>query len=182
MKETSPNQEWINQIRQRNPIAVKRIYTECYLYCIKFVIKMGADKETAHELFSQAVEILYNKIITDPLLLTCTIKTFLCAVMRNLWLAQLKSNKKFTDLGEQYDNLPDLSNEDLEEKLYEEEQIKEMKIAITELSPRCEEILTKFYIHRKKLDELVQELDITKAALKVSKTRCLKKLQEKLAK
>ena len=183
MSALHPEQDWINQIKQGDSEAIKKLYIDCFPYCANFLYKMGADTETAKELFSEAVSIFYEKLVAGfTLNPNCAVKTYLCAIVKNKWLAKRKGNNRFEDLDEQYENLPDLSNEDLEEKNWKEEKKKEMKEAIANMSPRCREVLTKFYIHGLSLDEIAEQLGITKAALKVTKTRCMNQLKEKFKK
>ena len=75
------------------------------------VVANKGDNEEAKDIFQEALLIIYDKITNNDFNLTCSFKTFLYSVSRNLWHEQLRYKKKFLRKFKDYDTYVDVEAE-----------------------------------------------------------------------
>lgn len=116
--------------------------------------------------------------------LTCSLTTFLMAIAKNEYREVVRS--KEVSVPELFDG-----TEGLEPQLPEDaSELIEMKARIvdrclSEMAPRCMEILTLFYLQGKSLDDIMEirgEKNVSKGGLKTAKYKCINSLKEKIKK
>lgn len=137
----------------------------------------------AAEIYQEAYYKMYSNF-TDGRVIerTCTLKTYLFSIGRNLIFNELKRRNKLTALMETHalNALPDMD-------LIEEENDRTRKLsivseAVAALNDPCKTILTMFYWGRKKLDEILPALPKYSKidTLKNQKSKCLDRLEKLL--
>lgn len=123
----------------------------------------------------------------DGLPLTCSLMTYFMAIARRVYLewqrehpinkkdAEEENAKTIRKEGYDEDQLVDILYGDVENV-----QLDIIADVIAHMSPRCREILTKFYYEEKNLDEILLEMPSieTKQALKTRKYKCMENLRE----
>ena len=114
--------------------------------------------------------------------LTCLLSTFLMAIAKNEYRELIRNSKDLyvADYIEsiEYSSLPASDEDNLHE--YKNQVIDD---CIQQLSPRCLEILTLFYIEGRSLDEILltrAEKNTSKVGLKTAKYKCMNSLREKI--
>jgi len=143
-----------------------------------FVSKNSGSTEEAQDVFQDAIIVLYQKSLNTNFKLTCTLKTYIYSIVRNLWLKALskrKSNISITD----YEKYYKIAVE--EEKIDDQKDQKLDAIldAIKQLGDKCKKILTSFYFEKKKMTVIAEELGYTNAAnAKNQKYKCMQQLKK----
>jgi RNA polymerase sigma factor (sigma-70 family) len=130
--------------------------------------------------------ILYEKCLEPNFALTSSAKTYLYAVVRNLWREKLRNKTKgsldlrLDDPGGSHE-VVDLSDDfSIELSLEEdatEEDLSHFRIVFKQLSEDCRHLLRDFYVYRIKLKQLEAEKGLSDGYLKVKKNRCMKRLR-----
>lgn len=124
----------------------------------------------------------------DGLPLTCSLTTYFMAIARIMyleWQREHPTNNKDAEVentitirkeGYDKDLLIDILYADNAENV----QLDIIADVIAHMSPRCREILTKFYYEEKNLDEILLDMPSieTKQALKTRKYKCMESLRE----
>lgn len=143
-----------------------------------FVTKNSGNGHDAEDVFQETMLAMFDKAREEGFALSCTVKTFVYSVARNIWLKKLRDNRikvSVTDF-EKYDNIP------LEEDAPENDKQDQLKTAIEQLGEGCRKILVLFYYQKKKMEEIAAELGYTNADnAKNQKYKCLQQLKSKLA-
>lgn len=141
-----------------------------------FILKNNGDIDEAKDVFQDAIIVLYQKTKNPDFKLTCTIKTYLYSIVRNLWLKVLAKKKKtlsITDF-EQYYKV-----EIVKDKSDENQKIDKILLAIKQLGEKCRLILTSFYFEKKKMDVIAEELGYTNAKnAKNQKYKCMQQVKK----
>lgn len=171
----------IEKLRTGNRHAFEMLYKEHFNMVYYFVLKNNGNKEDAKDIFQETIIILFEKTKHKDFSLSCTVKTFIYSIARNLWLKKLRNKSKQVHIAdfEQYIKVD--INEHFEEKEEDDddEKINLIMEKIKLLGEKCKALLTGFYFYKKSMQLLATELDYTNAAnAKNQKYKCLKQLQK----
>ena len=130
--------------------------------------------DDAQDIFQEAIYLLIKKIINEELSLTCTFKTFLYSVCRNLWLQKLTKDKLTT-------NYQIIDYEGLEGTYYNPFDIPETSYEIClfkkhfrNLSDNCQKII-KLHMKEVSYETIANLMDLKSRRIAInSKYKCLK--------
>lgn len=160
--------------------ALKQLYQQYYSSIEAYVLSNQGNAQEAADIFQDSLVILYQHIREGQFKEKSSIKTYLFAIARNLWIKVLRERGQFekhkTDL--QNDQLQ-VQEEDyvvLElNEFYETNKI--LEELMNDLKEECRTLLIAFYYQKKSILELKKEFDLgSKQAVKNKKYRCLKYL------
>ena len=172
----------INGIRESDDKALEYLYKEHYYMIRQLVVMNSGSQPDAEDILQDGIIVLYEKIKEGDFKLTCSIKTYLYAVCKNLWLKCLEKKKNFIPF-------KDYHNEtiSIEEDLFEEEIQTDNQNILAELlnkiSEACKEIIVSFYYEKLSMSDIARKLGFANADYaKTQKYRCLQKLKEMINK
>lgn len=142
-----------------------------------FIIKNSGNFQEAQDTFQDAVIVLYEKTKNSDFKLTCTLKTYIYSIVRNLWLKALSKRQKRVDVID-FEKFYTLEIEEDDTKK-EDKQIDKITEAIKSLGEKCRKILTSFYFEQKKMTQIAEELGYTNADnAKNQKYKCMQQLKK----
>jgi RNA polymerase sigma factor (sigma-70 family) len=132
-------------VRLRSDFVINYIYKD-YFPLIKFLVTQNSGSaEDAEDVFQDGVIIIYNLIIVGQLKLTCSFKTYMYSVCRNLWLQKLAKRKAIFDRLTDIEGYIDLPTDMLQESGYEETELHRLiQIHFLSLPEDCQKILKMF--------------------------------------
>lgn len=82
-------------LRLRSDLIIRYIYQE-YFPMIKYLItNNNGNEEDAEDVFQDGLVVVFKKIRVRELVLTCSFRTYLYSVCRNLWLTKLKKRNRY---------------------------------------------------------------------------------------
>jgi len=162
--------------KTRHDEALRYLYKTYYPFIRGFVIKNNGDEEGAADVFQEAIVVLYNKIKAETFRGDSTIKTFLYAIARNLWLKELRKHPRqvsdITDL----DNFTDFEAEESDE-IENEQKGQLLRESISQLGEACREILIDYYYAKYSMKEIMVKLGLgSEQSTKNKKYRCMQQL------
>lgn len=99
------NEQIINGILLGDQKTFNDLYEYDFPGVVRFVTKNSGNLENAKDLFQDALIILIEKIYDQKLDLSCTLSTYIFSICRNLWMEQLRRNKKEILLQDDFDHL-----------------------------------------------------------------------------
>jgi RNA polymerase sigma factor (sigma-70 family) len=123
--------------------------------------------------------VLWQKVNSDALQLTVKLGTYLLAIAKNKWLAELRKRKKISpqDIDENITN----GNPSSLEELVTEEKVEFVRNALNMLQPICKKLLLLYYFEEKNMREIAKILNLANADVaKSKKYQCKKSLEELL--
>lgn len=178
---TLSQQDIILELKQPNiEAAVKKLYDNYFDGIVAHVCVNGGSKDDGADIFQDAVLTLIEKVKTGQFRGDSSIKTFLSAIARNNWLHELRTRKRRNKRENAYMAL----EEKLEEPLQPELNKNDANILynlLEQIGNPCKRILTGFYYEEKSMKDLLTEFNYeNEQVLRNRKSRCMKKLKEKL--
>src|SRR5688572_1200580 len=90
----SDQKNLLDNLEKGDNAAIELLYKSCFPAVDFYVRKNKGTAEDARDIFQEAVVILLNKIRLPGFELTASLKTYLYAISKNLWLKQLRGNKQ----------------------------------------------------------------------------------------
>jgi len=153
---------------------VESIYDLALPSVIGWVKENNGSEADARDIFQEALIALFRKLEAGNFKLTCTLKSFLRIMCRNLWLTRIRDNKKF-----QASPLENIEQVDLDKNMMErlEQSEKEQLFFkhLDALGENCKKILQLFF-DKIPLKEIAVKLDTSEGYIKKRKFICKEKL------
>lgn len=137
------------------------------------ILKSGGSKSEASEIFHDGLILLIEKVEQSNFELSSKLSTFLFGICRFLWLNELRKKGK--------DGILRADQSELEAPIKEydaekEEKIRRMEKALSQLSPKCQEIINRFYFLKQSLQEIASELKASSVnSIKTQKYKCIER-------
>ncbi|HMI77359.1 MAG TPA: sigma-70 family RNA polymerase sigma factor [Ferruginibacter sp.] len=137
----------------------------------KYISANNGTPEDAKDIFQDALVVLYKKVHTEQFVLTVPLQAYMHAVVKNLWLAELRNRKKIP-LGHTEEDMSDLT-------LNEEPGFSIAEAAFGLLGEKCRQLLILFYFKKKSFREIASSLAFrSENVAKNQKYRCLQKAKD----
>ncbi len=159
--------------------AFTHLYRSYFKMVEYLIVQNSGNTPDAEDIFQETMLVLFNKSKEAEFSLSCTVKTFVYSIARNLWLKKLRGTKRevrLTDY-EKYEQV-DMDGQQ------EEENGKQLLIenAMEQMGESCRKILLLFYYMKKDMQQIAEELGYTNAEnAKNQKYKCLQQLKSKLS-
>lgn len=116
--------------------------------------------------------------------MSCSLMTYMMSIAKLKYLELVRQGEKVSRFSDLQEKNAKLMQEPIEGigAFSDEERVDKLEVisdCVAVMSERCRQILTLFYVDRKKLDEILLLLPTftSKDALKTAKTKCLSKLK-----
>jgi RNA polymerase sigma factor (sigma-70 family) len=156
---------------------VRYLYEQYFESAAQEIRLKGGSDDDAADIFQEAVLIVIDKVKSGLFKGESSIKTFLLAVVRKLWLYERRTRsrrlvreQKYTDLEIESNDIPDrrfsIINTDAIKRVFEQ------------VGETCSKILTGVYYEKKSMKELLEQFNYeNEQVLRNRKARCMKKLK-----
>lgn len=154
--------------------AIKAIYDLALPAVIQWVKENNGNESDARDIFQEAIIALFRKVEEGNFTLTCTLKSFIRIMCRNLWLTRIRNNKKFT--GTELNDVEQVSLEkNMIERLEQSEKQQLFFKHFDELGENCKKIMQCFF-DKMPLKKIAEKLDTSESYIKKRKFICKEKL------
>lgn len=186
MMETSihSENEYVKGIAERDGKIIREIYDLYVPKIIKFITLNSGTKEDAHDIFQEAIVVIYKKATVDILEIKKSFYNYLYTICRNIWLQELSKRKQLRvtsiDLREEDIHM---IHEESEETSFDKQVrwVKSHKLYVEkfkELGGGCQKVLMSFF-EGKSMKEIAIEMGFSSEGYaKKRKYVCSKKLTE----
>jgi RNA polymerase sigma factor (sigma-70 family) len=141
-------------VYHKDPSILRYLYQSQLGRIERFIVKKGGDQETARDIFQEAMMLIYKKIRSEELVLTCSFSTYLFAICKNLWLQEIRSRNHNILEPSQLDNMVEEPAEDAE---ISNELVELVKYHFSKLSADCQKVL-ELHFKRKSLTDICRIL------------------------
>lgn len=167
----------VSGLREGDGEALNKIYTSYYPVIESLVLRNGGSEIEAKDVFQEALILLYEKLQQKEFTLSCTIKTFIYAISKRLWLKRWhENNTKVFDTA--FESEPGDINLLLKNYEEEEENYLKMELALEKLGEPCATILKDFYLEDLSMAEITEKFGYTNTdTAKNQKYKCLQRLK-----
>lgn len=160
-----------------NDRAFEYCYREFYALIEKNVLANSGDARDAEDIFQDGLIVLYHQIKKDQLNLTCSLRTYLYSICRNLWLKKLRKSSRVVELSDALQQYVTIEESHLKtlEKTEEKEVIAGF---LDQLNEGCRKILLYFYFDKIRMAEIAERMGLSgEQVAKNKKAGCMKKLK-----
>ena len=173
----SLDREFIQRIKANDRTVLGELFMKYQRMISVYVLKNGGDKNDAEDIIQETIIVLWQKVNSDSLQLTVKLGTYLLAIAKNKWMAELRKRRKISpqDISENISNGNPSSLDDL----VNEEKIEYVRKALEMLQPICKKLLLLYYFEEKNMKEIAKILNLANADVaKSKKYQCKKNLEE----
>ncbi len=173
----SLDREFIQRIKTNDRTVLGELFMKYQRMISVYVLKNGGDKNDAEDIIQETIIVLWQKVNSDSLQLTVKLGTYLLAIAKNKWMAELRKRRKISpqDISENISNGNPSSLDDL----VNEEKIEYVRKALEMLQPICKKLLLLYYFEEKNMKEIAKILNLANADVaKSKKYQCKKNLEE----
>jgi RNA polymerase sigma factor (sigma-70 family) len=167
------DQQLLDGILNANTQAIKKIYDLALPSVISWVKENNGSEADGRDVFQEALIALFRKVEKGDFTLTCTLKSFLRIMCRNLWLSRLRNKQNQMS---PLDNVEKVDlDEDLESRLGQSEKEQLFFKHFDQLGDNCRKIMQWFF-DKISLKEIAARLDTSENYVKKRKFICKEKL------
>jgi len=174
------DQKLLDGMVSADPKVIRQIYDLILPSVIHWIKENNGSESDARDIFQEALIALFRKVESGEFQLTCSLKSFVRIICRNLWLTRLRNQKRTS-----YSEPADLEQVDLEQDLHQRiEQSEKEQLYFKHfdrLGEQCRQILQWFF-DKVPFSEIAKRLDTSESYIKkrkfVCKERLLKSIQQ----
>lgn len=159
---------------------IREVYALALPAVIRWVEENSGTEQDARDIFQEAIIALYKKLESGEFTLTCTLKSFLRIMCRNLWLSRLRRRKVLTVVSEESEeNIP--MDDDILLNLEQAERQRLFLFHFSKLGDKCRQILNGFF-QKKRLKKIAEEMGTSESYIKKRKFHCKETLVNNIRK
>lgn len=201
-KKTWSDAEFVTEIQKRNNRVTEAFYHECKKYFMSSYKAVFSREDMKEDIFQQSFVKLWTEIETRKIflgedngiyrydrygkirILVCNLKTFLIDIAKNEYRDWLRNDR--LTLQDDFESFAHMMEVQLAVRPNDSpDLLKEQIVAccVSELPPRCKDILTMFYYKEMTLDEIIiarGEKNVSKNGLKTGKYKCMEALKTRV--
>jgi RNA polymerase sigma factor (sigma-70 family) len=171
----------IDQLKQEDiNEPVQFLYQNYYAGVAALIYNKGGNSEDVADIFQETVLTLVDKVKSNQFRGDSSIKTFMIAVARNLWLHELRTRGRRNQREVNYVSLNE-TEVDATERPFARANTDTMKSIFEGVGEVCTQILTGYYYDNLSMRELLKKFNYeNEQVLRNRKSKCMKKLKELL--
>jgi RNA polymerase sigma factor (sigma-70 family) len=159
---------------------VRLLYEQYFSGVVTQIVANGGTEEDGADVFQEAVLVLIDKVRTGSFRGDSSVKTFLSAIARNLWLHEIRTRDRRRKREQWYSGTEDIMHP-ATAPLPKQSQFDLMEV-LAQIGDACKKILTGFYYEEKSMRDMLSEFDYeNEQVLRNKKSKCMKRLKELLS-
>jgi RNA polymerase sigma factor (sigma-70 family) len=161
--------------------AIKFMYREYYGLLKIYTCQNSGTDEDAQDIFQEVLVAFINLAQKDKFRGESSVKTFLYALNRNIWLNELKKRGRAERRDTIFEKEKDTEMMDVSYFIAQAEMQKQILTVVEELGETCKKILLAFYYENLSMKEILTTLSYeSEQAVRNKKCKCLKQLEQLL--
>ena len=176
---SSSDQEVVEAIRQERDIdaTVRYLYHTHFDALANFIRTNSGEENDAEDFFQEALVVFIKVVRQGKFRGDSSIKTFLYAIMRNLWLNELKRRKKALVRQTTYYEQHEQETRHVSELVYENETTQQVLAFFDRLGAHCKKILVMYYYQEMSMKDIAESMHYdNEQVARNAKYKCSKKL------
>ncbi|MCP9764694.1 RNA polymerase sigma factor [Lacihabitans soyangensis] len=160
---------------------LKYLYKEYYGFLERMVLNNSGSKEDAEDVIQEVFLAVLQIIQNDKFKGESSLKSFLYAVAKNIWLVKIKKQKaEHKRLNIWIEENPEF-DADINDQIKKNEALELISDVLGSLGTVCKDILSRFYYENLSLKEILPFTEFeNEQVLRNKKSKCMKALTEKL--
>ncbi|HEX4850708.1 MAG TPA: sigma-70 family RNA polymerase sigma factor [Puia sp.] len=157
--------------------AIMFIYRQYSETISSFIIHNSGSEQDAEDIFQETVVSFIDVVKKGKFRMESSVKTFLVAIAKNLWLNELKKRDRAEVREKSYETSKDSSEMDVSHYIGDREIKQELRELLNQLGESCRKILILFYYENLSMKEMVNHLHYeNEQVVRNKKYKCLQQL------
>lgn len=170
------DREIIKKIQTNDRTVLGELFTRYQRLVFSYIQNHGGSEEDAEDMLQEAIIVLWQKVNSGTFQLSARLSTFILAVAKNKWMAQMRKRKRLS--GEAVSENTSGGNLSSLEVALNKEQVEMVHRALEQIPPVCKKILLLFYFEERSLNDIARILKFANAdVVKSKKYQCKKSLE-----
>lgn len=158
----------LEKISRGDERALDYLYSKYYKMMTNIILSNSGTEQEAKDVYQDALIVLWQKVVSNQLVLTSKISTYLYSVCLNLWRKELERKSR-------------LSNEEKDDVEYIDQESDErsriIRDCISKLGDTCKNILMYYYFDDMSMQDIADKLGMANTeTVKTKKYKCKKRL------
>lgn len=169
--------EILIDLKGENNHAFGQLYKEYFPMVNRFVTNNNGRTDDAEDVFQDTMVVFLEKLRKDDFILTASIKTYIMAIAKNLWLKRLRTSYKEIEFTDSLDNkFFDTINLAIEhEKSYWEK----LRSYLPLITIHCQKIIDDIFFKEKQIAQIQKEYGYsTKHNAQNQKHKCVEQIKK----
>lgn len=164
----------LQDLKGENNSAFGQLYKKYFGVINHYVVNNSGNSNDSEDLFQDTMIILLEKLRQDEFQLTASLKTYIMAIAKNLWLKRLKTLPKKTEWSAHFDgNEINLAIE--EEKTY----IDRLQNLLHKITEHCKGLIHDMFFKEKSIEQIQKEYGYsTKHNAQNQKHKCVEQIRK----
>ena len=159
--------------------AIKQLYRDHYSLLEQYVLQNQGSRSDAEDIFQETMVAFIRQVEEGKFRGESSIKTFLYALNRNIWLNELKKRGRSQSREERFAAGEEKMQPAIDGILEQQEHNMELMRSIQNLGDSCKKILLLFYYEQRPIREILSVVSYqNEQVVRNKKMKCLKKLEE----
>lgn len=159
--------------------AIFFIYQQYSSTIQSFIIANSGSSQDAEDIFQETVVAFIDLVKKKKFRGEATIKTFLVAIARNLWLNELKKRERSEVREKLFENNREGTEADVSDYIVDREMKQQFVEVLNKLGESCKQLLTMFYYENLSMKDMLQHLPYeNEQVVRNKKYKCLQSLTE----
>src|SRR3954468_6227274 len=152
--------ELLAAIRTRDELnnAIYFIYQQYSQTIQAFILANGGMPADAEDIFQETVVTFIDSVKKDKFRGEASVKTFLTAIARHLWLNELKKRERSEMREKVFENNRDMTELDVSQHMANREVKQQFLEVLGKLGESCKKLLTLFYYENMSMKDIVHHL------------------------
>ncbi|MBO9204598.1 MULTISPECIES: RNA polymerase sigma factor [Niastella] len=180
---TFSDAELLSAIRRSDELnnAIYFIYQQYSQTIQSFILANSGMPADAEDIFQETVVVFLDLVKKDKFRGEASVKTFLTAIARNLWLNELKKRERSEVREKAFETSRDVTEPDVSQHIAHQEVKKQFLEVMGKLGENCKKLLTLFYYENMSMKDIVHHLPYeNEQVVRNKKYKCLQSLTELL--
>lgn len=167
------------QLQKGMSISYKEVYSQNFASVERFIINNSGTTEDAKDIFQEAMIVLYEKLQRDDFVLTASLKTYIVAICKNLWLKHRRNVSKYRQI-----ELSDLISNQFHEEIAlsiekEKTYLERLETYLTKITQHCYHLIRAMFFMDKSAEEVQSEFGYTtKHNVQNQKYKCIEQVRK----
>ena len=167
----------IERIRANDRHVLGDLFIKFEKLIVYHIQSHGGNRDDGADILQESIIVLWQQVVSGKFELTSRLSTYLLAIAKNKWLAELRRRRRLVN-----ENIADDLSDDKPsalEQLVDDENVRLLNEAMEHVQPLCRQILLLFYFEERSMEEIAQVLNFANTNVaKSKKYQCKKALQE----
>ena len=177
-----PDKELIHALKDSLTMdsAVKAVYREHYALLENYVLNNKGSREDAADMIQEAIVSFIEMVQENKYRGEASVKSFLYAITRNLWLAELKRRSSRDNRNRVFEKNRDMEETAIIGHLVNREHYILIQQLFEKLGEKCKQLLLLVYYENLSMNEIIQHMPDyqNEQVIRNKKYKCMKQLEQ----